>query len=256
MTKNVLEMTVEIVAAHVARNDMDAKDVPGFVKDLHGTLADLKGGEGSTAPAPKAAPAPAKPTESKKAKPAEDAEKAPPEAPAEEAPQEETSNLVALPRHNDLSAPEFKGLDPWLADRLAPKTAAKLDASNDIHPSVFPNHIICLENGAEVKLLKSYLRKNFDGMTPEQYIEKWNLPDDYPMAPPEYIKNKRELAKKSGLGSSIRARGKKGKTTRTSTAKPATTAKTAGKGATAKSPAKVGTRRKQPLIQGKEKAAN
>ncbi len=282
MSKNLLEMTVELVAAHLARSDMDSKKVPDFVKDIHGTLAGLSGEGEAVVSSPEAAPAPA-PTETPasaetsgpaQAENAASADAAAAEVPSEEAKQEEVTaeedpeeesgpQLVALPRHNDLSAPEFEGLDTWLAERLTPKTAAKLDPSNKIHPSVYPDHLVCLENGAEVKLLKSYLRKNFDGMTPKQYIEKWNLPNDYPMAPPNYIERKRELARASGLGNKIRAGAKKAPTKAPAKApakKKAATANSAGKSAgkttARKATAKVGTRKKQTVFEGKAKASN
>jgi predicted transcriptional regulator len=37
-------------------------------------------------------------------------------------------------------------------------------------------------------------------MTPEEYRERWGLPADYPMVAPNYAVQRRELAKKIGLG--------------------------------------------------------
>lgn len=54
-----------------------------------------------------------------------------------------------------------------------------------IEQSVTRTHIVCLEDGAEVKALEPYLKARF-GMTPEQYRARWGLPDDYPMVPPSY----------------------------------------------------------------------
>jgi predicted transcriptional regulator len=38
------------------------------------------------------------------------------------------------------------------------------------------------------------------GLTPEQYREKWGLPADYPMIAPNYARQRSELARASGLG--------------------------------------------------------
>ncbi|MGB7374091.1 MucR family transcriptional regulator [Pontixanthobacter sp.] len=68
-----------------------------------------------------------------------------------------------------------------------------------IRASIKPDYIVCLEDGTKLKMLKRYLRTNYD-MTPEQYRARWNLPADYPMVAPNYAEKRRELAKKIGLG--------------------------------------------------------
>jgi predicted transcriptional regulator len=65
--------------------------------------------------------------------------------------------------------------------------------------SVFPDYIICLEDGRKLKTLKRHLRSTYD-MTPEQYREKWDLPVDYPMVAPNYAEHRSKLAKQLGLG--------------------------------------------------------
>lgn len=68
-----------------------------------------------------------------------------------------------------------------------------------VRSSVKPDYLICLEDGKKLKMLKRYLRTNFD-MTPEEYRARWNLPSDYPMVAPNYAAKRRDLAKKIGLG--------------------------------------------------------
>lgn len=68
-----------------------------------------------------------------------------------------------------------------------------------VKKSVTPEHIICLEDGKKLKMLKRYLRSNYS-MTPEEYRTKWNLPADYPMVAPNYAAQRSEFAKKIGLG--------------------------------------------------------
>ena len=65
--------------------------------------------------------------------------------------------------------------------------------------SVFPDYIICLEDGKKFKSLKRHLRTHYD-LSPEDYREKWGLPADYPMVAPNYAAARSALAKKMGLG--------------------------------------------------------
>ncbi len=74
-----------------------------------------------------------------------------------------------------------------------------------IKKSVFPDFIICLEDGKKLKMLKRHLKTSYN-MTPEQYREKWQLPPDYPMVAPNYARHRSSLAKKIGLGTKPRGR--------------------------------------------------
>jgi len=68
-----------------------------------------------------------------------------------------------------------------------------------IRASVKPDHIVCLEDGKKLTMLKRYLATNY-GMTPDDYRAKWKLPADYPMVAPAYTEKRRALAKAIGLG--------------------------------------------------------
>lgn len=68
-----------------------------------------------------------------------------------------------------------------------------------LRASIKPDYIVCLEDGKKLKMLKRYLRTNFD-MSPEQYRARWGLPLDYPMVAPNYAEKRRVLAKQIGLG--------------------------------------------------------
>ena len=68
-----------------------------------------------------------------------------------------------------------------------------------VKKSITDDHIICLEDGKKLKMLKRYLRTQYD-MSPDDYRRKWNLPADYPMVAPNYAKRRSEFAKKIGLG--------------------------------------------------------
>jgi predicted transcriptional regulator len=90
------------------------------------------------------------------------------------------------------------GREPAQADKPQPAVPIK--------KSVMPEHIICLEDGKKLKMLKRHLKTSYN-MTPEQYRERWGLPADYPMVAPNYASHRSSLAKKIGLGTKPRSRG-------------------------------------------------
>ena len=124
--KTLLGLTVQIVAAHVQKNQVPAGGLPALIEQVYAAL----------------------------------------------------SSAGAAP----VSAP---------AEKQQPFVSAKR--------SVFPDYIICLEDGRKLKTLKRHLRSTF-GLTPEQYREKWGLPPDYPMVAPNYAEHRSQLAKALGLG--------------------------------------------------------
>lgn len=68
-----------------------------------------------------------------------------------------------------------------------------------INRSVLEEHIICLEDGKRLKMLKRHLMAAYN-LTPEQYRERWGLPASYPMVAPEYARRRSVLAREIGLG--------------------------------------------------------
>lgn len=74
-----------------------------------------------------------------------------------------------------------------------------------ISKSVQRDYIVCLEDGAQLKVLKRYLRSRFD-LSPEEYRRKWGLPADYPMVAPAYAERRSDFAKRIGLGKGVRRR--------------------------------------------------
>jgi predicted transcriptional regulator len=89
------------------------------------------------------------------------------------------------------------GREPVQPDKPQPAVPAK--------KSIFPDHIICLEDGKKLKMLKRHLKTAYN-MSPEQYRERWGLPTDYPMVAPNYARHRSSLAKKIGLGTKPRGR--------------------------------------------------
>ncbi len=68
-----------------------------------------------------------------------------------------------------------------------------------VKKSVFPDYIVCLEDGKKLKMLKRHLKTAYN-MTPDQYRDRWSLPRDYPMVAPDYSEKRSSLAKEAGLG--------------------------------------------------------
>src|ERR1700761_3316932 len=121
----ILGLTVQIVSAHAANNELESGTLPSVIRAVYDTLSHI--GEAPAAPVEKAQP--------------------------------------AVP----------------------------------IRKSVFPDYIICLEDGKRLKMLKRHLSTSYN-LTPEQYREKWGLDPSYPMVAPNYAERRSELAKQIGLG--------------------------------------------------------
>ncbi len=126
LKKTLLELTVQIVSAHVGKNQIAPSALPALIEQVHASLRSVG------------------------------------QEPA-----------------------------PVTAEKQQPFVAAKR--------SIFPDYIICLEDGRKLKTLKRHLRSTF-GLSPEQYREKWGLAADYPMVAPNYAQHRSRLAKQLGLG--------------------------------------------------------
>jgi predicted transcriptional regulator len=69
----------------------------------------------------------------------------------------------------------------------------------DPRKSVFPDKIVCLEDGLPFATIKRHL-STAHSMTVAEYKLKWGLPYDYPVVAPKYAEQRSKLAKKIGLG--------------------------------------------------------
>ena len=90
-----------------------------------------------------------------------------------------------------------------LSGPTEPRPDERLKPAVPISKSVSNDHIICLEDGKKLKMLKRYLRSKYD-MSPDEYRRRWGLPADYPMVAPSYTQRRSEFAKKIGLGKGVR----------------------------------------------------
>jgi predicted transcriptional regulator len=91
-------------------------------------------------------------------------------------------------------------------------TQEKKQPAVPISKSIQQDYIVCLEDGAKLKMLKRYIARKFN-LTPQQYREKWGLAKDYPMVAPSYSKERSNVAVRSGLGQGNTGR-RKGNTDR------------------------------------------
>ena len=73
------------------------------------------------------------------------------------------------------------------------------DPAVPIADSVTAKHLVCLEDGLKLRMLKRHLRE-VHGISPEKYRARWGLPADYPMIATGYSQVRSKLAKESGLG--------------------------------------------------------
>lgn len=122
-----------------------------------------------------------------------------------------TSDIVSAHlSNNQVSAEEI----PTLIQRVY-STLANVGGGNGLHAerpqpavpikkSVTDDYIICLEDGKKLKMLKRHLKTAYN-MTPEDYRERWGLPVDYPMVAPNYAKQRSQLAREIGLGTTGRS---------------------------------------------------
>lgn len=81
----------------------------------------------------------------------------------------------------------------------APQAEVKPEPAVSVRASVKNDHIVCLEDGKKMKMLKRHLMTDH-GLTPAEYRARWGLPADYPMVAPDYAEKRRVLAKEIGLG--------------------------------------------------------
>lgn len=161
-----LNATAQIVAAHLATTKVETEQLPELVRRLYASFS-------------------------------------------EERPVSSTIGLMASETVSDAPQGPEQTEQSVSADRTAEITPApaptaravekKQQPAVPIKESVFPDYIICLEDGKHLKSLKRHLTAAF-GMTIEDYKTKWGLPDEYPTVAPNYTEMRRQVAQKIGLG--------------------------------------------------------
>lgn len=108
-----------------------------------------------------------------------------------------SNNDVAVDDVSSLITNVFSALSGLGSDAEADEP--RPDPAVSVRSSVKKDHIVCLDCGKKMKMLKRHLSTEHD-MTPEEYKARWDLPSDYPLVAPNYAATRRDLAKKIGLG--------------------------------------------------------
>ena len=128
-----------------------------------------------------------------------------------------TAQIVAAHvSHNNVAVSDLAGLIGQVYGALnglgtpSEPVPSRPEPAVPIKKSVRPDHIICLEDGKKLKMLKRHLRTVY-GMSPDDYRVKWNLPSDYPMVAPAYAARRSAFAKEIGLGKGGRAPARRGR---------------------------------------------
>ena len=117
-----------------------------------------------------------------------------------------TSDIVAAHvSNNSVSVEDVPSLITKVFDALAglgtpaPVAEVRPEPAVSIRSSVKKDHIVCLECGKKMKMLKRHLSTDHN-MTAEEYRARWGLGAEYPLVAPDYADRRRELAVKIGLG--------------------------------------------------------
>ena len=115
-----------------------------------------------------------------------------------------TDIVVSFIANNSIDAREVSSLIQNVHATLAGLGSGTVeeprpDPAVSVRASVKKDHIVCLEDGKLLKMLKRHLMSDHD-MTPDDFRARWGLPADYPMVASDYAEKRRDLAKKIGLG--------------------------------------------------------
>ena len=119
-----------------------------------------------------------------------------------------TKNAVDVGELPTLIRDVFRALSSLSGKSAAAPVADTAKPAVPAARSVFASHIICMECGKKMTMLKRHLMTEH-GLTIDQYRTKYNLPGTYPMVAPDYAKTRSSLAKEMGLGKSRSAAPKK-----------------------------------------------
>ncbi|GAB4524471.1 MAG: MucR family transcriptional regulator [Amphiplicatus sp.] len=124
-----------------------------------------------------------------------------------------TEIVAAFVSNNTVSAEKLPALLQEVHDAVkalakgGTASAGSQEPAVPVKKSITPDYIICLEDGKKLKMLKRYLRTQYN-LSPEEYRRKWGLPADYPMVAPNYSKRRSQFAKDIGLGTARTGSGR------------------------------------------------
>ena len=107
--------------------------------------------------------------------------------------------VASFVSHNAVTAAELPALIRSTYSTLTELTASRTGSQTPRVPavpidrSITRDYIVCLDDGTRLKTLRRYLKRKYS-LTPDQYRERWGLPDDYPMVAPGYSELRSSLA--------------------------------------------------------------
>jgi predicted transcriptional regulator len=107
-----------------------------------------------------------------------------------------SNNEVAIDDVPVLIEAVFGALAGLSAGRAGP---GRPEPAVPIGASVQRDHVVCLDCGRKMKVLKRHLSTDHD-MSTKEYRERWGLRADHPLVAPNYAAKRRTLAKEIGLG--------------------------------------------------------
>jgi predicted transcriptional regulator len=135
--------------------------------------------------------------------------------PEDTAPQADSVRLAgeivaAYISNNSVPVAELPGLIRTMHDTIAKIASGTAPGATESQPevvrpspaqirkSVQQDGLTSFVDGKTYKTLKRHLTAN--GLTPQEYRERYGLPSDYPMVAPSYAEQRSALAKAIGLG--------------------------------------------------------
>ena len=117
-----------------------------------------------------------------------------------------------------------------------------------------PDHILSMIDGKPYKTLKRHLATN--GLSPDEYRQRYNLPKSYPLVAPSYSEARRAVATRLGLGRKpAAANGVKAAAPAQADAGTKAAPKAAGAAASAKAPAGKAAKAAKPAKAAAKPAA-
>lgn len=204
----LVELSAEIVAAHLSRHDVPSFEISPLIRKVHATLVSLQA-ESVLDRLPAASGTEPDSSSGKSEQLALEGHSSIYEAQqdvAEPQPIEEIADgdIYGSPAPSE-AAPEPEILKERA---LSPEEDRRDGYVRNGIQSLHDDHLVCLEDGKSVVLMTRHLRSRY-GMTPAEYRAKWKLPADYPMTAPNYTAFKRDMALQSGLGKGSKGRPSK-----------------------------------------------
>jgi predicted transcriptional regulator len=115
-----------------------------------------------------------------------------------------TEIVSAHVSHNAVAVDQLPSLIQQVFNALAIAEQAdtappKPEPAVPIKQSARADHLVCFDCGKQFSMLKRHLMTDHK-LTPDQYLQRWELPPSYPIVAPNYAKTRSALAKKFGLG--------------------------------------------------------